>query len=71
MKIHALEIRPVAGYDRRVHAGAFARAVDTVMNFDGVGEREATSRIMAELETGELRLKVEGGHAAYQYARKR
>jgi hypothetical protein len=67
-KPHPLEIRPVAGYSRRVHAGAFARAVATIMNFDDVDATEATRRAMDELETGRLRLKVFGGHAAYQVA---
>ena len=65
-KPHPLEIRPVAGYSRRVHAGAFARAVATIMNFDGVDAAEATRLAMSELEAGKLRLKVLGGHAAYQ-----
>lgn len=67
LRPHPLEMRPISGYSRRVHAGAFARAVETVMNFDDVGVTEATRRVMGELESGELRLKVEGDHAAYQY----
>lgn len=69
MRLHPLETRSVAGYFRRVHAGAFARAVDTVMAFDRVGESEAARRIMAELSAGDLRLKVDGGHASYRYGR--
>ncbi len=66
MKPHPLEVRPVAGYTRRVHAGAFARAVETVQNFDRVGEAEAAQSVMADLEAGKLRLVVSGSHAAYQ-----
>jgi hypothetical protein len=67
MRPHPLEIRPVVGYSRRVHAGAFVRAVETIMNFDQVDESEAVRRVMNDLEAGTLRLKVIHGHAAYQF----
>jgi hypothetical protein len=66
---HELEVRPVAGYARRVHATAFARAVETIRIFDEVSEAEAVRRFMGDLEAGKLRLKVVHDHAAYQVER--
>ena len=68
-RIHPLELRPIAGYSRPVHAGAFARAVETVMNFDKVDAAEAAKRLMSDLESGTIALKVEQGFAAYQFKR--
>lgn len=65
---HPLEMRPLAGYSRRVHAGAFTRAVETVMNFDRVTAEEAVRRLMDDLESGAIKLKVVHGCAAYQVA---
>lgn len=68
-KPHPLEMRPLAGYSRRVHASAFERAAQTVMTFDNVDAAEATRRLMSDLESGAIYLKVVHGFAAYQVAR--
>jgi len=64
-KLHPLEMRPISS--TRVHAGAFARMVDTIANFDGLTAQEATTEALRMLEAGEVALKVEQAHAVYQH----
>lgn len=61
--LHPLEIRPFR--ETRVHAGAFARIVETIQNFDGLSQDDAATEALAMLDRGEFALKTIQGHAAY------